>query len=168
MRAPVVVDPASRSLSSAITASMVTYFFTVSRAATRSPVIAKDPTTFWRFYMRLIKIKQAFKELKNDLAIHPIFHQREERIEAHIFVSFIAYCLLVTLKNLGRPRAKGLTPRAMLETFATMQMVDVHLPTTDGRHLVLPRHARPHKDHELLLRHLGMSLPEQPAPRISA
>ena len=134
----------------------------------RSNMVAEDPATLWHLYMQLTEIEQAFKELKHDLAIRPIFHQREERIEAHIFVSFIAYCLLVTLKNLARPRASGLTPRAILEAFATIQMVDVHLPTTDGRHLVLPRHTRPNKEHQLLLHQLGMTLPQQPAPRISA
>ena len=124
----------------------------------RSNMVAEDPATLWRLYMQLIEIEQAFKELKHDLAIRPIFHQREERIEAHIFVSFIAYCLLVTLKNLARPRATGLTPRAILEMFATIQMVDVHLP----------RHTRPNKEHELLLHQLGMTLPQQPAPRNSA
>ena len=133
----------------------------------RSNMVAEDPATLWRLYMQLIEIEQAFKELKHELAIRPIFHQREERIEAHIFVSFIAYCLIVTLKNLARPRASGLTPSAILEAFATMQMVDVHLPTTDGRHLVLPRHTRPNKELELLLHQLGMTLPQQPAPRIS-
>ena len=134
----------------------------------RSNMVAEDPATLWHLYMQLTEIEQAFKELKHDLAIRPIFHQREERIEAHIFVSFIAYCLLVTLKNLARPRASGLTPRAILEAFATIQMVDIHLPTTDGRHLVLPRHTRPNKEHQLLLHQLGMTLPQQPAPRISA
>ena len=118
--------------------------------------------------MRLTEIEQAFKELKHDLAIRPIFHQREERIEAHIFVSFLAYCLLVTLKNLARPRASSLTPRAILEKFSTIQMVDIHLTTTDGRRLVLPRHTRPNQDHELLLHQLGLKLPEQPAPRLLA
>ncbi len=131
----------------------------------RSNMTAEDPATLWRLYMQLIEIEQAFK---HDLAIRPIFHQREERIEAHIFVSFIAYCLLVTLKNLARPHACGLTPRAILESFATIQMVDVHLPTADGQHLVLPRHTRPKKDHELLLHQFAMTLPAQPAPRISA
>ena len=134
----------------------------------RSNMTAEDPATLWHLYMQLIEIEQAFKELKHDLAIRPIFHQRGERIEAHIFVSFIAYCLLVTLKNLARPRASGLTPRAVIEAFATIQMVDVHLPTADGRHLVLPRHTKPKQEHELLLHQLGMTLPEQPAPRISA
>ena len=134
----------------------------------RSNMVAEDPARLWHLYMKLVEIEQAFKELKHDLAIRPIFHQRKERIEAHIFVSFIAYCLLVTLKNLARPRASGLTPRAILEAFATIQMVDVHLPTTDGRHLVLPRHTQPNKEHQLLLHQLGMTLPQQPAPRISA
>ena len=105
-----------------------------------------DPATLWKYYMRLTEIEQAFKELKHDLAIRPIFHQREERIEAHIFVSFLAYSLHVTLKNLARPRAPGLTPRVILEKFSTIQMVDVHLPTTDGRRLVLPRHTRANHD----------------------
>ena len=93
--------------------------------------------------------------------------RRESRIEAHIFVAFIAYCLHVTLKNLARPRAPGLTPRAILEKFSTMQMVDVHLPTTDGRQLVLPRHTQPERDRQLLLDQLKLRLPEQPSPRIS-
>ena len=134
----------------------------------RSNMVAEDPATLWRLYMQLTEIEQAFKELKHDLAIRPIFHQREERIEAHIFVSFIAHCLPVTLKNRARPRAGGLTPRAIIEAFATIQMVDVHLPTADGRHLVLTRHTRPNKEHELLLHQLGMTLPQQPAPRIAA
>ena len=133
----------------------------------RSNLTNEDPATLWQYYMQLTEIEQAFKELKHDLAIRPVFHQREARIEAHLFVSFIAYCLHVTLKNLARPHAPGLTPRAILETFATLQMVDVHLPTTDGRHLVLPRHTRPNKEHDLLLHQLQLQLPTQPAPRLT-
>ena len=133
----------------------------------RSNLTGEDPATLWRYYMQLTEIEQAFKELKHDLAIRPVFHQREERIEAHIFVAFIAYCLHVTLKNLARPCAPGLTPRAVLEKFSTLQMVDVHLPTTDGRHLVLPRRTDPTRDRQLLLHQLNLKLPEQPPPRIS-
>ena len=133
----------------------------------RSNLAGEDPETLWRYYTRLTEVEQAFKELKHDLAIRPVFHQNEERIEAHIFVAFIAYCLHVTLKNLARPRAPGLTPRAVLEKFATMQMVDVHLPTTDGRHLVLPRRTDPTRDQQLLLHQLDLKLPQQPPPRIS-
>ena len=134
----------------------------------RSNLTGEDPATLWRYYMQLSEIEQAFKELKHDLAIRPIFHQREDRIEAHIFVAFIAYCLHVTLKNLARPCAPGLTPRAILEKFATLQMLDVHLPTTDGRYLILPRHTQPQREHQLLLDQLKLRLPEQPTPRILA
>ena len=134
----------------------------------RSNLTSEDPATLWKYYMQLSEIEQAFREIKQDLAIRPVFHQREDRIEAHIFVSFIAYCLQVTCKNLARPRAPGLTPRAILEKFATLQMVDVHLPTTDGRQLVLPRHTQPNADHQLLLHQLNLELPKQPPPRIPA
>ena len=132
----------------------------------RSNMTGEDPATLWRHYMQLTEIEQAFKELKHNLAIRPIFHQLEQRIEAHIFVSFIAYCLLVTLKNLARPQAPGLTPRAIVEKFAAIQMVDLHVPTADGRHLVLARHTQPSEDHELLLRQLDLALPKQPAPKL--
>ena len=134
----------------------------------RSNLTGEDPAKLWRYYMQLTEIEQAFKELKHDLAIRPIFHQREDRIEAHIFLAFIAYCLHVTLKHMARPCAPGLTPRAILEKFSTLQMVDVHLPTADGRHLTLPRHTQPTRDHQLLLHQLKLQLPEQPLPRISA
>ena len=132
----------------------------------RSNMTSEDPAELWRHYMQLTEIEQAFKELKHHLAIRPIFHQLQERIEAHIFVSFIAYCLLVTLKNLARPQAPGLTPRSIVEKFATLQMVDIHVPTTDGRHLMLPRHTQPNREHELLLRQLNLKLPKQPAPKL--
>ena len=134
----------------------------------RSNLTGEDPATLWRNYMRLAEVEQTFKELKHDLAIRPIFHQREDRIEAHIFLAFIAYCLQVTLKNLAKPCAPGLTSRAILDKFASLQMVDVHLPTTDGRRLTLPRHTQPTADHQLLLDQLRLRLPEQPLSRISA
>ena len=104
--------------------------------------------------------------MKNDLAIRPIYHQKDERIEAHIFVSFLAYCLQVTLKARLKPLASGLTPRAVLEKFAAVKMLDVHLPTTDGRELVLTRHTEPDADLRLLLAHMKLNLPAQPPPRI--
>ena len=134
----------------------------------RSNLTGEGPATLWRYYMRLTEVEQAFKDIKHDLAIRPVFHQRGERIEAHIFVAFVAYCLHVTLRNLARPCAPGLAPRAILEKFSTIQMVDVHLPTMDGRRLVLPRHTQPTRDHQLLLDQLKLRLPAQPLPRISA
>ena len=132
----------------------------------RSNLPNEDPATLWQYYIRLTEIEQAFKELKHDLAIRPIYHQTDKRIEAHIFIAFIAYCLHVTLKQRTRSCAPGLTPRAVLEKFATMQMVDVHLPTTDGRQLVLPRYTQPDSDHQLLFQQLELNLPAQPPPRI--
>jgi hypothetical protein len=134
----------------------------------RSNLVADDPALLWRCYMQLVEIEQAFKELKGDLAIRPIYHQLDCRIEAHIFVAFIAYCLQVTLKQRLRALAPGLTPRAVLEKFKTIQMVDVHLPTTDVRHIVLSRYTQPDTDQQILLQRLKLTLPPQPPPRITA
>lgn len=116
----------------------------------------------------LTEVEQAFQELKSDLAIRPIYPQRDNRIEAHIFVAFLAYCLQVTLKQRLRALAPGLTPPAVLEKFSAIQMVEVHLPTTDRRTLILSRYTEPEKDQQLLLQQLRMSLPDQPPPRISS
>src|ERR1700677_4721239 len=119
-------------------------------------------------YQRCLQwdIEQAFKELKNDLAIRPIYHQTDERIEAHILVAFLAYCLQVTLKQRLRALAPGLAPRSVLDKMAAIQMVDVHLPTTDSRTVILSRYTEPEPDHALLLQRLKISLPDQPPPRI--
>ena len=132
----------------------------------RSNLVAEDPAKLWQHYIQLTEIEQAFKELKSDLSIRPICHQKDSRIEAHIFVAFQAYCLQVILKQRLRALAPGLTPKAVLEKFAAMQMVDVHLPTTDGRYLVLPRYTQPDKDQQILLSRLKMELPDQPPPKI--
>jgi len=134
----------------------------------RTNLTGHDPAQLWTFYTQLTEVEQAFKELKHDLSIRPIYHFREERIEAHIFVAFLAYCLQVTLKNQLRRAVPGLTPRAVLEKFKTMQMVDVHLPTTDGRDLILSRYTQPEPEHRLLLDHLRLTLPAQPPPKITA
>jgi transposase len=134
----------------------------------RSNLIGQDPAKLWEYYIQLTEIEQAFKELKHDLSVRPIYHQNDNRVDAHIFVSFIAYCLLTTLKHRAKQKAPGLTPRSILEKFSAMQMVDVHLPTTDQRLLVLPRYTQPNPDLILLLAHLKLVLPEQPPPRIAA
>lgn len=134
----------------------------------RSNLTSTDPAILWQQYIQLTEIEQAFKELKGDLSIRPIHHQTDERIEAHIFVAFMAYCLMVTVKYKAKQLAPGLTPRPILEKFSTMQMVDVHLPTTDGRHLILSRYTQPDKDMKLLLAQLNLTLPAQPPPRISS
>lgn len=134
----------------------------------RSNLADRDPAVLWQMYMQLTRIEEAFKDLKGDLAVRPIFHQLERRIEAHILVAFLAYCLHVTLHHRLRLHAPGLTPRAVLEKFATIQMLDVHFPTADGRWLIFERYTQPEKDHRLLLATLGLELPPQRPPRITA
>ena len=134
----------------------------------RSNIAADDPGHLWSLYLHLVEIEQVFKELKSDLAIRPIHHQLDNRIEAHIFVAFLAYCLMVTLKQRLKALAPGLTPRAVLEKLAAIQMIDVELPTTDGRAIVLSRHTEPGDDHRLMLQRLKLDLPAQPPPKITA
>ncbi len=134
----------------------------------RTNLTGREPAQLWQFYIQLVEIEAAFKNLKDDLQLRPIYHQLQSRIEAHIFVAFMAYCLQVTLKARLRPVAAGLTPRAVLDKFATIQMLDVKFPTTDGRTLMLSRYTEPDTDHKLLLEQLKLALPPQPPPRISA
>lgn len=133
----------------------------------RTNLTAGEPKQLWTFYIQLTEVEQAFKEIKHDLAIRPIYHQLESRIEAHIFVAFLAYCLQVTLKAQLRQLARGTTPRAVIEKFKTIQMVDVQLPTTDGRELTLSRYTQPEAEHRMLLEQLRLDLPRQPPPKIT-
>lgn len=133
----------------------------------RTNLTEEDPVKLWEYYLQLTQVEEAFKNLKGDLALRPVYHQREDRVEAHIFVAFLAYCLHVTLRRWLRDLAPGLTPRSVLEKFAAVQMIDVHLPTTDGRHVVLPRYTPPEKELQVLLDQLKLMLPDQPPPRIT-
>ena len=134
----------------------------------RTNLTESDPAKLWGLYLQLVAVEEAFKNLKGDLAVRPIFHQSEQRVEAHIFVSFLAYCLHVTLGQRLRSLAPGLTPRSVLEKFAAVQMIDVHLPTTDGREIILTRTTQPEPELRLLLDKLKLALPAQPPPKISA
>ena len=134
----------------------------------RTNLTSNDPAELWRYYIQLVHVEEAFKNLKGDLSIRPIFHQTEPRIEAHIFIAFLAYCLHATLAQQLRPHAPGLTPRSMLDKFAAVQLLDVHVPTTDGREIVLTRYTEPESDLRLLLDRLHLALPAQPPPKISA
>ena len=134
----------------------------------RTNLTGKDPAELWRFYIQLVEIEAAFKTMKDDLQLRPIHHQLEQRIEAHTFVAFLAYCLHVTLRARLKPLAPGLTPRAVLDKFAAIQMLDVHFPTTDGRTLILSRYTELTADQKILVRQLKLDLPPQPPPRITA
>jgi transposase len=134
----------------------------------RTNLVAEDPAVLWDRYVQLTQIEAAFKCLKSDLGIRPIHHQLEHRVDAHILVAFLAYCLTVTLRHRLRMHAPGLTPRAVLEKLAGIQMLDVSFPTTDGRRLIMPRYTEPNPEQALLLHHLSLVLPQQPPPRITA
>jgi transposase len=134
----------------------------------RTNLTGKDPAELWRFYIQLVEIEAAFKTMKDDLHLRPIHHQLDHRIEAHIFVAFLAYCLHVTLRARLKPLAPGLTPRAVLDKFAAIQMLEVHFPTTDGRTLILSRYTEITADQKLLARQLKLDLPPQKPPRITA
>ena len=133
----------------------------------RTNLTETDPAKLWSLYLQLVSVEEVFKNLKGDLAIRPIFHQSEKRIEAHILVSFLAYCLHITLTERLRSLAPGLTARSALEKFAAMQMIDVHLPTTDGRELIMTRTTQPEPELQLLLDKLKLQLPAQPPPKIT-
>lgn len=134
----------------------------------RTNLTGRDPAELWRYYIQLTQVEEAFKNLKGDLAIRPIYHQNEARIEAHIFIAFLAYCLHVTLAQQLRPHAPGLTPRSVLDKFAAVQMIDVEIPTTDGRVITLTRYTEPEAELKLLLERLHLELPAQPPPKITA
>jgi hypothetical protein len=126
-----------------------------------------DPELLWKYYTQLVVVEEAFKNLKGDLAIRPIYHQLEQRIEAHIFIAFLAYCLQITLQRRLHALAPGLTARSAVEKFAAVQMIDVHVPTTDGRELMLTRYTQPEPELQLLIQQLKYQLPPQPPPKIA-
>ena len=134
----------------------------------RTNLTTTDPAELWQRYLQLVQVEEAFRNLKGDLGIRPIYHQLEERVEAHVFISFLAFALHATLKGWLRDLAPGLTPRAALEKMTALQMIDVKFPTTDGRVLTLPRHTQPNDGVRLLLERLHLTLPPQPRPRLSA
>ncbi|MDO8545053.1 MAG: IS1634 family transposase [Opitutaceae bacterium] len=132
----------------------------------RTNLAADDPELIWRCYMQLCFVEEAFRTLKGDLGLRPIFHQKPERIEAHLFVAFLAYCLSITLRQPLRGLAGGLMPRVVFEKLATLQMLDVCVPTLDGRELLLVRHTEPSIEVALLLEQLNLTLPPQAPPKI--
>ena len=128
----------------------------------------KQARVLWEWYMQLVRVEEAFKTLKGDLSLRPIHHQIEKRVEAHILVAFLGYCLSVTLRMKLSRSAPGLTPRAVLQSLSSIQMIQVHLPTTDGRVLIMPRYTEPESEQKMILEALKLELPPQPPPRIRA
>ena len=132
----------------------------------RSNLTGEQPEALWNLYIQLTQVEEAFKNLKGDLALRPLFHKKQERIEAHVFAAFLAYCLHATLRRWLRDLAPGLTPRSVLDKFRAVQMIDVHLPTTDKREIILSRYTQPEKELQVLLDQLKLQLPGQPPPKI--
>jgi hypothetical protein len=130
--------------------------------------LTEDPAQLWRLSIQLTQVEEAFKNLKGDLSLRPLFHQKEARMEAHLFVAFLACCLHVTLRRWLRDLAPGPTPRSVLEKFSAVQMIGVPLPTTDGRAVIRSRYTQPEKELQLWLHRLQGQLPEQPPPKITA
>ena len=134
----------------------------------RSNLCEAPPDKLWQLYMQLCHVEEAFRDLKGDLGIRPIYHKNEERIEAHIFVAFLAYSVQVTLRNRLKAHAPGWTPRSVIEKMAALQMLDVAFPTTDNRRITFARYTQPETDHKLILEKLNLKLPPQRPPRITS
>jgi transposase len=134
----------------------------------RANLSTENPAQIWNLYMLLTQVEEAFKNLKGDLSVRPVFHQLENRIEAHIFVAFLSFCVHATLRHKLRLKAPGLTPRSLIEQLSAIQMLDVHFPTTDGRWLIFKRYTQPNKVQKLLLAQLDLELPPQTPPRITS
>ena len=132
----------------------------------RTNLVGRDPAEMWEFYTQLVHVEEAFKNLKGDLALRPIHHQKETRIEAHIFLAFMAYALHATLRRRLRDLAPGLSPRSILEKFGAVQMIDIYLPTTDGRTVIMSRYTQPEHELQILLQQLRLTFPGQPPPRM--
>ena len=132
----------------------------------RTTLPESNPAVIWERYILLTQIEAAFKSLKSDLAVRPVYHQLEHRVEAHIFVAFLAYCLMITLRQELRDSAPGLTSREVLDKLSAIMMIDVRIPTTDGRMLEMRRYSQPELEQRIILDKLKMDLPKQPPPKI--
>jgi len=125
-----------------------------------------EPDVIWQRYVLLTQVEAAFKSLKSDLAVRPVYHQLQHRVDAHIFVAFMAYCLMVTLRQKLRCYADGLTAQDVLDKLGSIVMIDVRIPTCDGRMLQMRRYSQPELEHRIILDKVKMSLPKQPPPKI--
>jgi len=126
----------------------------------------RDPAKLWATYMQLTEAEAAFRVLKSEVKIRPIRHRLPERVEAHVLVAFLGYCLRVCLKKKAARVAPSLTPWSVLDQLGRIVLVEVWFELADGRRMCLPRITQPEPAQALLLAQLGWSLPAQPPPRI--
>lgn len=127
----------------------------------RTNLEGESAQELWTKYIQLTEAEAAFRALKSELAIRPLFHQIEPRVKAHILVAFLGYALWVTLKHLLRRNHSDLSPARALALLSTLQSADIVLPTTDGRELRLRRITEPSPEQKQLLHQLGITLPER-------
>jgi transposase len=132
----------------------------------RTNVVGSDPATLWRQYIQLTEVEAVFRALKSDLAIRPIWHFTPRRVEAHIMVAFLGYCLWIALKAKLRGAAPSLTPWQLLDQFARIQMVEVWFKLRAGGCICLERITQPEPAQAALIDQLGWPLPQQPPPKI--
>jgi hypothetical protein len=125
----------------------------------RSNVTDWSPEELWRAYIQLTEAEAAFRIQKTDLQLRPIWHQKQERVEAHILVCFLAYVLWKTLAQLCQRGGLGNEPRKVFEELAEITLVDVVLPTRTGVTIRKRCVGRPTVHQAILLQHLGLSLP---------
>ena len=128
----------------------------------------RDPAKLWQTYVQLAEAEAAFRTMKSEVKLRPIWHYKAQRVEAHILVAFLGYCLWVCLKKRAEHAAPGLTPWQILDQLGRIILVDVEFQLRDGRWLCLPRITQPEEPQALLLAQLRWQLPVQPPPRIRA
>jgi transposase len=127
----------------------------------RTNLPPSDPEQLWKSYIQLTEAEAAFRALKSELAIRPIFHQLERRTKAHVLVAFLGYAMWVTLKHLLKAKQSPLSPARALATAATLHSADIVLPTTDGRQIRLRRVTSPTAEQQTLFQQLGITIPER-------
>jgi len=127
----------------------------------RTNLEGESPEQLWKKYTQLSEAEAAFRALKSELSIRPIFHQIERRVKAHIMVAFLGYALWVTLKHLLKRNHSDLSPARALALLSTLHSADIVLPTTDNREIRLRRITTPDPQQQLLLHQLGITLPER-------
>jgi transposase len=127
----------------------------------RSNVADWQPEELWRAYRHLTDAEAAFRIQKSDLQLRPVWHQRAERVQAHILVCFLAYVLRKTLEGWSARAGLGNSPTTLLEELARIHSTDVVAPTTDGRQVRVRCVVRPDPAQTILLHHLGLVLPQR-------
>src|SRR5947199_1363353 len=127
----------------------------------RTNLVGQTVEELWTKYIQLTEAEAAFRALKSELAVRPVFHQLERRAKAHILVAFLGYALWVTLKHLLIRNRSAFSPAKALALLGTLVSADIVLPTTDGREIRLRRVTTPSAEQKQLLDQLGITLPSR-------